>query len=76
MNEPNFFVTFAGKLTIYIVFIMKQAGIFMLIVGVLTLAVTVMVEWADTNSTRLVGLVLVIAGALMQILSTKRESKY
>ena len=76
LNEPNFFVTFAAKLTIYVLFMVKQTGIFILIVGVLTLVVSFIVEWADTNSTRLVGLVLVITGAVAQIYFTKRESRY
>ena len=54
----------------------KQTGIFLLIVGVLTLVVSFLVEWADTNSTRFLGLVLVVLGAVVHLYFMKRESRY
>ena len=54
----------------------KQTGIFLLIVGVLTLVVSFLVSWADKNSTRFLGLVLVVSGAVVHLYFTKRESRY
>ena len=76
LNEPNFFVTFATKLTIYMCYMMKKSGILLLIVGVLTLVVSALADWADKNSTRLVGLVLVFGGAIVLLYVKKKESVY
>ena len=76
LNEPNFFITFASKLTNYMRFMAKQLSFLMVVAGILALAASVVVEWADANSTRLVGLVLTIGGAIAHIYFIKRESRY
>ena len=76
LNEPNFFVTFAAKLTNNMRFVMKNIGYGLIAMGVLLLFLSLMVEKADNNSTRLVSLVLIVGGAIAHVYGYKKESKY
>ena len=76
LNIPNFFVTFAAKLTYNMRFGMKKIGFGLIAIGVFLFFLSLMVEKADNNSTRLVGLVLVVGGAFAHVYGYKKKSKY
>ena len=76
LNIPNFFVTFAAKLTNNMRFGMKKIGYGLIAMGILLLFLSLMVEKADNNSTRLVSLVLIVGGAIAHVYGYKKESKY
>ena len=55
---------------------MKKIGYGLIAMGVLLLFLSLMVEKADNNSTRLVSLVLIVGGAIAHVYGYKKESKY
>ena len=55
---------------------MKKIGFGLIAIGVFLFFLSLMVEKADNNSTRLVGLVLVVVGAFAHVYGYKKESKY
>lgn len=76
LERPNFFLTFASKLTNYSRITMKIYVLIAIIVGILLLVLSFFASFADNNSTRLVGLVLIVFGAVAHVYELKRESRY
>ena len=55
---------------------MKIYVLIAIIVGILLLVLSFFASFADNNSTRLVGLVLIVFGAVAHVYELKRESRY
>ncbi len=56
--------------------IKQYAGIYLILLGTLTLLLTRLNAWSGHNWLLLTGLLLIVAGIVTHIWSIKRESKY
>lgn len=54
----------------------RHIGLALTVVGVLTLAVSYFAGWTNSNAVLLLGLGLVVAGAVLHVVALKSESKY
>ena len=65
LNIPNFFVTFAAKLTIYMKISRKTTGLGLVFLGSILLLISFAAGWTNSNPLLISCLIMIAAGIIL-----------